>query len=118
MGVGYWGVRYRGRWMVGGCGGGGVGGLPMAVEHAPEHPVACYTLLALLRRRNARRDFDDFLIVVVLDGVVARDLDDVISPDAAAPANDIAFLVAAQLLSGLLRGQHFDDLAPAVVDLL
>lgn len=103
-----------GGWMWGG----GVGGLPMAVEHAPEHPVACYTLLALLRRRNARRDFDDFLIVVVLDGVVARDLDDVISPDAAAPANDIAFLVAAQLLSGLLRGQHFDDLAPAVVDLL
>lgn len=90
----------------------------MAVKHTPEHPVARDAILTVLRRRHALGDLDDLLSVVVLDRVIARDLDDIVPPDASPAADDIALLVSPQLLGRLLGRQHLDDLAPAVVDLL
>ncbi|KAH0389004.1 protein serine/threonine phosphatase 2C, partial [Aureobasidium melanogenum] len=78
-----------------------------------KHPITTFGLT-----RNRLGDVDDLLCMVVFDGVVARDLDDIVANDTGAAANQVGFLVGAQLLGGLLCGQHFEDLATVIVGLL
>jgi hypothetical protein len=85
----------------------------MTVKDTPEHPITTFGLT-----RNRLGDVDDLLCMVVFDGVVARDLDDIVANDTGAAANQVGFLVGAQLLGGLLCGQHFEDLATVIVGLL
>ncbi len=79
----------------------------MAVEHSPEHPVVASTILA--------RYLDDFLGVIILDRVVAGQLDQIVANDTLPSVHKVRLLALAQLVRGLVRRQHLQDLAAAVL---
>ena len=81
----------------------------MSVEDAPEHPVVAGG------RGGAARHLDDLLGVIILDGIVARELDHVVAHDALAAVDEEGLLVAAEALSRLLRRHHLKHLATVVV---
>jgi len=85
----------------------------VTVKDTPEHPV---TALGLARKRS--RDVDDLLGMIILNRVVARNLDKVITNDTLTATDEIRLLVGPQLLGGLFGRQHLKNLAAVVVGLL
>jgi hypothetical protein len=85
----------------------------VTVKDTPEHPI---TTLGLTRKRLG--DVDDLLGVVILDGVVAGDLDKIVANDTLTATDQVGLLVGSQLLSGLVGRQHLKDLATVVVRFL
>ncbi|KAH0357970.1 hypothetical protein KCU83_g440, partial [Aureobasidium melanogenum] len=63
----------------------------MAVKDTPEHPITTFGLA-----RDRLGDVDDLLGMVVFNGVVARDLDDIVANDTRAAANQIRLLSTSQ----------------------
>lgn len=86
----------------------------MPIKHTPEHPV----VVASVGTLGIRGHLDNLLGVVVLDGVVAGDLDYIIAQDALASVDHEGRLIVPQLFSGLLRREHFEDVVATPVCVL
>lgn len=81
----------------------------MTIKDSPKHPVAASL------RGPPDGDLDDFLGMVVLDRVVAWQLDLIVPNDAPPPVDQVGLLHLPQLLRRLVSRQHFDNGATLVI---
>lgn len=76
----------------------------MTIKNSPEHPVAAAQHLFL--SSGSIRHLDNFLGVIVLNWVIAPQLDQVVARNALAAIDPKRLLLPAQLCRSLLRRQH------------
>lgn len=86
-----------------------MGHIRMAVENAPEHPIAVRI------RSSPLRDLHHLLRMIILNGIIARQLNEVVTSNALTPVHRERLLRLPQPLRGLLRRQHLDNPLPVVV---
>lgn len=82
--------------------------LRMAVKDTPKHPVAVGTSLST---SAPSRHLNNLLGMVILNGVIAGQLHQVVARNALSAVDRKRLLQAAQLVRRLLRCQHLDNLA-------
>lgn len=86
----------------------------MSIENTPEHPVA----IVHGTSAGPARDLHNLLGMIILNGVIARQLNQVVARDALSPVDRERLLQRAQLLRRLLGSQHLNDLPPVAVGML
>lgn len=83
----------------------------MTIENTPKHPI---TILF----GQWWRDSDDLLDMVILDGVVACQLDNIVSQDTLTPVDHVRNLILAKFVGGLFRSKHLENVPTAPVRVL